>query len=150
MRDYALAAIAGVWLVDGLSLLLVPRFMVERLREVIRQQPTIWTWQWLSVLAGAVLLASIASPGLPDGETSAVFVLLSVSSGILIYALMTSDPDKNKLISLGVQARPELPSSAAATPSGRQRGMFSTRPPPVMCDMPLMRTSFIAARTGFT
>jgi len=56
MRDYALAAIAGIWLADSLSLLLVPLFMVERLREVIRQQPTIWTWQWLSVVAGAVLL----------------------------------------------------------------------------------------------
>lgn len=51
-----MAAIAGIWLADGLSLLLVPRFMVERLREVIRQQPTIWTWQWLSVVAGTVLL----------------------------------------------------------------------------------------------
>lgn len=56
MSDYALAAIAGIWLADGCSLLLVPRFMVERLREVIRQQPAIWTWQWLSVVAGAVLL----------------------------------------------------------------------------------------------
>ncbi len=58
MKDYALAAIAGIWLADGLSLLLVPRFVVERLREVIRQQPTIWTWQWLSVIAGAVLLVA--------------------------------------------------------------------------------------------
>lgn len=58
MKDYALAAIAGIWLADGLSLLLVPRFVVERLREVIRQQPTIWTWQWLSVVAGAVLLVA--------------------------------------------------------------------------------------------
>lgn len=56
MRDYALAAIAGIWLADGCSLLLAPRFMVERLREVIRQQPAIGTWQWLSVVAGAVLL----------------------------------------------------------------------------------------------
>lgn len=56
MRDYVLAAIAGIWLADGLSLLLAPRFVVERLREVIRQQPAIWTWQWLSVVAGAVLL----------------------------------------------------------------------------------------------
>ena len=56
MKDYALAAIAGIWLADGLSLLLAPRFVVERLREVIRQQPAIWTWQWLSVVAGAVLL----------------------------------------------------------------------------------------------
>ena len=56
MKDYALAAIAGIWLADGISLLLAPRFVVERLREVIRQQPTIWTWQWLSIVAGAVLL----------------------------------------------------------------------------------------------
>lgn len=58
MKDYALAAIAGIWLADGLSLLLVPRFVVERLREVLREQPTIWTWQWLSVVAGAVLLVA--------------------------------------------------------------------------------------------
>lgn len=58
VKDYALAAIAGIWLADGLSLLLVPRFVVERLREVLRQQPTIWTWQWLSVVAGAVLLVA--------------------------------------------------------------------------------------------
>jgi len=58
MKYYALAAIAGIWLADGLSLLLVPRFVVERLREVIRQQPTIWTSQWLSVVAGAVLLVA--------------------------------------------------------------------------------------------
>ena len=58
MQDYALAAIAGIWLADGLSLLFIPRFVVERLREVIRQQPTIWTWQWLSVVAGAVLLVT--------------------------------------------------------------------------------------------
>jgi len=56
MRDYILAAIAGIWLADGLSLLLAPRFMVEHLREVIRQQPAILTWQWLSVVTGAVLL----------------------------------------------------------------------------------------------
>ena len=56
MKDYALAAIAGIWLADGLSLLLAPRFVLERLREVIRQQPAIWTCQWLSVVAGAVLL----------------------------------------------------------------------------------------------
>ena len=46
---------------DGLSLLLAPRFVVERLREVIRQQPAVWTWQWLSVVAGGVLLAAGAS-----------------------------------------------------------------------------------------
>lgn len=61
MKDYALASIAGIWLADGLCLLLVPRFVVERLREVIQQQPAIWTWQWLSVVAGVVLLVA----GLP-------------------------------------------------------------------------------------
>jgi len=61
MKEYALAAIAGIWLADGLSLLLAPRFVVERLREVIQQQPTIWTWQWLSVVAGGGLLVAGAS-----------------------------------------------------------------------------------------
>ena len=30
--------------------------MIERLREVVRQQPAIWTWQWLSVLTGGILM----------------------------------------------------------------------------------------------
>lgn len=77
MRDYALAAIAGIWLADGLSLLLFPRFVIERLREVIRQQPMIWTWQWLSVVAGGVLLlAALPLPYQPLWFLTALCMLI--------------------------------------------------------------------------
>ena len=82
MKDYALAAIAGIWLADGLSLLLAPRFVVERLREVIRQQPTIWTWQWLSVVAGAVLL--VAALPLPYQPLWVLTALAMLAKGLFL------------------------------------------------------------------
>ena len=56
MNKYALAAIAGIWLADGLSLLIAPRFVVERVRETLRGNPSLWIWQLVSVVAGIVLL----------------------------------------------------------------------------------------------
>ena len=40
--------------------------------------------------------------------------------------------------------------SSAAMPSGRTRGMFSNRPPPVMCARALIGCAASAASTGFT
>lgn len=56
-----MAAIAGIWLADGLSLLLAPRFVIEHLRDAVGQQPAIRNWQWLPVAAGTFLLVA----GLP-------------------------------------------------------------------------------------
>ena len=56
MNDYALAAIAGIWLADGASLLIAPRFVIERVRETLAGNPSLWIWQLVSVFAGIVLL----------------------------------------------------------------------------------------------
>ncbi|MGA6827767.1 hypothetical protein ACO9S2_09165 [Nitrospira sp. NS4] len=56
MNEYALAAIAGIWLADGLSLLVAPRFVVERVRETLQGNPSLLIWQLVSVVAGIVLL----------------------------------------------------------------------------------------------
>lgn len=54
---YILAAIAGIWMADGLSLLVAPRHVVTRMREVLEVSPTMFRWEGLSVLLGLLLLA---------------------------------------------------------------------------------------------
>jgi hypothetical protein len=84
VREYVLAAIAGIWLADGLSLLLAPRFVVERLREAQQQQPSLWTWQWLSVMTGiALLIAGWALPLQPLWQLTA---LVMIAKGTLLAA----------------------------------------------------------------
>jgi len=56
MKEYALAFLAGVWLADGLSLLIAPRALMNRLREVTLNTPGIFRWQILAIAAGGTLL----------------------------------------------------------------------------------------------
>ncbi len=56
MNDYVLLFLAGVWLADGVSLLLAPRAVMNRVREVASTNPLIFRWQILSVVAGLALL----------------------------------------------------------------------------------------------
>ena len=56
MNDYVLLFLACVWLADGVSLLLAPRAVMNRVREVASTNPLIFRWQILSVVAGLALL----------------------------------------------------------------------------------------------
>ena len=56
MREYALAVLAGLWLADGVALLIAPRAVMNRVREVTVDNPGIFRWQILSFIAGLVLL----------------------------------------------------------------------------------------------
>ena len=82
MKDYALAALAGIWLADSLSLLLAPRFMIARLREVAQQQSTIWNWQWLSVAVGIFLL--IAGLPLPHQPLWILTAISMITKGLVL------------------------------------------------------------------
>lgn len=55
MRDYALATIAGIWFVDGVLLLAIPRFLITHLRHTLTESPTILHWEWLAVVGGAIV-----------------------------------------------------------------------------------------------
>ncbi len=55
---YVLAAIAGVWAADGLSLLLAPRHVVTRVREVLAISPAVLRWEALATCLGIVLIVS--------------------------------------------------------------------------------------------
>ena len=56
MKEYALAFLAGVWLADGLSLLIAPRPLIDRFREIALRTPGLFRWQALTAAAGIALL----------------------------------------------------------------------------------------------
>lgn len=53
---YILAAIAGVWMADGLALLVAPRRVVERVREALTLSPTLLQWEGVAACLGILLL----------------------------------------------------------------------------------------------
>ncbi len=53
---YLLAAIAGVWAADGLALLVAPRQVIVRTREVLAGAPTMLRWEGLAICLGVLLL----------------------------------------------------------------------------------------------
>ncbi len=54
--NYVLAAIAGIWMADGLALLVAPRHVVTRMREVLGVSPAMLRWEGVGVLLGLLLL----------------------------------------------------------------------------------------------
>ena len=56
VTDYALAAIAGIWLADGIALLIAPRLVMTQVRDVIRQSPSVLRWEVMSIIGGLFLL----------------------------------------------------------------------------------------------
>jgi hypothetical protein len=55
VKDYALAALAGIWLTDGIALLVAPRYIITQACELLRQFPTIGRWEFLAIIAGVFL-----------------------------------------------------------------------------------------------
>ena len=55
VKEYALAMIAGMWLADGVALLVVPRFIVNAARAVVHIKARLWPWQIVAMVAGGLL-----------------------------------------------------------------------------------------------
>jgi len=55
MKEYALAIIAGMWLADGIALLVAPRFIIDHVRSAIQINTALWPWQLFAVVAGILL-----------------------------------------------------------------------------------------------
>ncbi|MBM4122988.1 MAG: DUF2065 family protein [Nitrospira sp.] len=60
---YVLAAIAGIWMADGLALLVAPRYVMDRVREVLALSSAVLRWEGVAVGLGFVLL--LGAGGLP-------------------------------------------------------------------------------------
>lgn len=54
--NYLLAAIAGVWMADGVALLLAPRHVITRLREVLALSPAVLRLEGVAACLGILLL----------------------------------------------------------------------------------------------
>ncbi|MBI5411467.1 MAG: hypothetical protein HZA21_05695 [Nitrospirae bacterium] len=60
---YILAAIAGIWMADGLALLVAPRYVIAQVREVLALSSAMLRWEGVAVGLGIVLL--LGAGGLP-------------------------------------------------------------------------------------
>jgi uncharacterized protein YjeT (DUF2065 family) len=56
MITYVLAAIAGIWMADGLALLVAPRQVTARVREALAVAPSLLRWEVAAAGLGIVLL----------------------------------------------------------------------------------------------
>lgn len=54
--SYLLFAIAGLWMADGVALLIAPLRMMDILKESLATAPTLTNWSALSALFGAILV----------------------------------------------------------------------------------------------
>lgn len=54
--NYILAAIAGIWMADGLSLLVAPRQVIAKVRDALVLSPALLRWEGLASLLGLLLL----------------------------------------------------------------------------------------------
>ena len=83
MKEYLLAFLAGIWVADGLSLLIAPRAVINRVREVAVTAPGIFRWQILAIAAGIALLL-LGS----DIAYSPLWILIAfgmIAKGILLW-----------------------------------------------------------------
>jgi hypothetical protein len=55
VKNYALAALAGIWLADGIALLLAPRYIIAQVRELVRQSPAVLRCELLAIIGGVFL-----------------------------------------------------------------------------------------------
>jgi len=56
MTRYILAAIAGIWMADGLALLIAPLLVMRRLQDSLTENPQMLRWEAIGIVLGLMLL----------------------------------------------------------------------------------------------
>ena len=84
---YVLAAIAGIWMADGVALLVAPRHVIVRVREVLALAPSLLRWGllggWLVVtLVLSVLLKTFVAVGVLP--MIAIYFAVNKPRGVLL------------------------------------------------------------------
>lgn len=54
--SYLLLAIAGLWMADGLALLVAPLWIVGQVRQALSTSPSLLKWSGLTLVGGMILL----------------------------------------------------------------------------------------------
>lgn len=81
---YLLAAIAGIWAADGLALLMAPRSVVLRIKEVLLVAPSMLRWEGLAIGLGVLLL--IGSQDLQYQPLWSLTGMAMVAKGVFLAA----------------------------------------------------------------
>ncbi len=58
MTPYVLATVAGIWMADGVCLLIAPGLLIAKLREMLTRSPSLFRWEVIPMIFGLVLIAS--------------------------------------------------------------------------------------------
>jgi len=56
MTQYMLAAIAGIWMADGLALLGFPLLVIKRVQDSLQHSPQLLRWEAVGIGLGAILI----------------------------------------------------------------------------------------------
>ena len=91
---YLLMAIAGLWMADGLALLVAPLRMIALLKESLVSSPSIMKWSGLSVVLGVILLSQ--GGGLPYNSLWLITGLAMLGKGI--FFLWASDEQRSVVL----------------------------------------------------
>jgi uncharacterized protein YjeT (DUF2065 family) len=85
---YVLAAIAGVWMADGIALLVAPRQIIARMRDVVALSPAVLRWEGIAICLGLLLLLGT------DGVPYQPLWLTTGAAMIFKGIFLTSGPDR--------------------------------------------------------
>ena len=80
--SYILSAIAGVWMADGLALLVAPQQLIDRVRETLALSPSLIRWEALGIALGILLL--FGADGLRYQVLWSVTGVLMVFKGVFL------------------------------------------------------------------
>lgn len=84
MVGFVLFFIAGLWMADGIALLVAPERMITTLRQSIIVAPGFLKWGGVAGLLGMVLL--VMTPGMAYQPLWVIVGLSMVAKGIFLYA----------------------------------------------------------------
>ena len=92
---YILSAIAGLWMADGLVLLVAPDRMIELLKQAVAITPTLLKWGGIAGVLGIILL--IGAHDLPYQPLWGLVAVVMIAKGLFLF--MTPDPLRRAVVS---------------------------------------------------
>ena len=96
--SYLLMAIAGLWMADGLALLVAPLWIVGQVRQALSTSPSLAKWSGLTLVGGMILL--LQSSDLPYQVVWMVTGLAMVVKGG--FFLLSNDDIRQSVLQWGL------------------------------------------------
>jgi len=96
--SYLLMAIAGLWMADGLALLVAPLWIVGQVRQALSTSPSLAKWSGLTLVGGMILL--LQASDLPYQVLWMVTGLAMVAKGG--FFLLSNDDIRQSVLQWGL------------------------------------------------